>query len=1162
MNIQKSFRIGACVALGALGGAIEVHALPPPCFANVRDYGYMWWQNGMLNPIYHIKTSRYAMSFNVSILGPATLFPLYSSPLESAALTESNAASFPAFPPVTFSCQVTANGHTNPVLAASSDNHDAQLVECGKFFQRRWQKVSLPGGPALDLQKSGLEVAAWPDRISFVLRLVPSNTVANGQAEMTLGLTNIYSTLLSNSMGRALLAADGSGFGFLKSAGSASLIVNPDTGLVTVRTAVSDWIAGQEYSVGFIIYPAGSNVAGVLADAVAEEASPLTLAATELAPTVTGLVTSYDSDRGWYDVSLRNDVGTGDDGLVRTRLAVTNLTSSPRVLRLNFDGIPFYIPGLTALLRDEHQYPVGIPVQLSKNWHTSPAGERFQGWWFHGLTMLTVPAGAALNFELVMVGQNWGGLPAATHSQLSVIGYGGNQQWDEAALGNYGEALTYDAEHVLTDNDCADSRPMLVTDDNGNHGAWGINVGGASFLRYFDAAGQPCRHNRMRTRYARYCPNLTDVIYAGKTDDDAMEFNFSAGLYRSDDYTRGLHHLRIDVKADTSFSRLVFFQEAADTYNGNNGATHAFGTSTNLAPLRQWAATFGQNQYIGTPVALTGPMSWVMTMDSPPEDGLTAANRGFIIRSWKARINGTNDIPPYLAERSTADGSILDLVPPPGVTTLKAGDYVEAEIERFYIPRYPAGYYGPNAHFRVALTNYENNYRLALREAAGNTLSVSAQTGVVEHLYPIQIRATNNVAAFTVIGGIGYVPFTFTGLSDYRGPILEEYLDGVWTTVRQAVHGNDFWQCDFNAESGTWETTFSVKLDGTDYQSVELLMSSPRMHTFRFRLDPAAMEPQLPLPDFEGAVIGAGNPGYPNQTWWINGTNGNQYAQWSISMHAGIRGTAAAMATPGPYAKGGSDKYIQPLRMYYFSVLPGTQYTVGFWYKAIGPGFTGHTGRLEGDGFTGDSEMQLQILEAPNADCTGGWQWPNGLSIGTAAADWTYASRTFTTLPTTHSIGLKFGMLFGDANRTNVTDRFYLDNVTNLVAALAPLGTPEWWLTMHGLTNGSCALAEMDDNDKDGLSNWQEYLADTNPTNASSVLKILSLQNDKSGLHVKWQGGVESSQILEFTDCLNPNGSSWQPLFTNRPPTGVSNEFCEAIEPCGRGFFRIRGTFP
>ncbi len=56
-------------------------------------------------------------------------------------------------------------------------------------------------------------------------------------------------------------------------------------------------------------------------------------------------------------------------------------------------------------------------------------------------------------------------------------------------------------------------------------------------------------------------------------------------------------------------------------------------------------------------------------------------------------------MPPYLVERSLAGASIFDLVPPPGVTTLKAGDSVEAEIVRFYVPKPATNYYGPNAHF-------------------------------------------------------------------------------------------------------------------------------------------------------------------------------------------------------------------------------------------------------------------------------------------------------------------------------------------------------------------------------------------------------------------------------------------------------------------------------
>ena len=58
---------------------------------------------------------------------------------------------------------------------------------------------------------------------------------------------------------------------------------------------------------------------------------------------------------------------------------------------------------------------------------------------------------------------------------------------------------------------------------------------------------------------------------------------------------------------------------------------------------------------------------------------------------------------PWIAERGVkargADTSTADLVPPPGVTRLEPGDFVEATIEHVVMPQFAADYYGPNEAF-------------------------------------------------------------------------------------------------------------------------------------------------------------------------------------------------------------------------------------------------------------------------------------------------------------------------------------------------------------------------------------------------------------------------------------------------------------------------------
>jgi hypothetical protein len=586
-------------------------------------------------------------------------------------------------------------------------------------------------------------------------------------------------------------------------------------------------------------------VAEVLANAVDTETTPLPLKATSVVPAGGSLSVAYDTDRGWYEVLLSAKGTAGDDGILRAQVAVTNDSSSPRVVRLNFNGEPFYIPGITAVLRDASQTPLGIPVQLSKNWHNDGSGSdprKFVGSWFHGLTLLTVPANTNLLFELAMVGQNWGGLPSATHSQLSVIGYYNNgcSQWDEAALGNFGESLCYDPDHGLTDNDGTDSRPILLRDTNNATGKWCGNFGGVQFLRYSDNGGTQRRHSRMRTRFARYCPNLTEAVYAGQTDDGKMTLSYSAGLTRSDDYTRGLHQISVNISSNLSFSRLVFFQMPGDTYAYNNGTLLAYGNSDQTNALRQWtAAASGQNKNIGTAVTLTGNHPWVSIAGSPGDGTMRAAAKGYVIRSWKARLNGVDNVPPYVVEHSLPSGwtgSSLDLVPPPGVTTLKAGDYVQAVIERFYVPQFAGDYYGPDQNLAQAVSTYGNTCNMALREAVGNALSLTIQIGSLAQIYPtLKIVLTNDAAQFSVSGGLNYVPVTFTGASTYQNPVVEELEGFTWTAIDQAVNGHDFWQADYDSATRRWDLTYNLRLGNTNYQDIAALRANSLTRTFRFR---------------------------------------------------------------------------------------------------------------------------------------------------------------------------------------------------------------------------------------------------------------------------------------------------------------------------------------
>lgn len=427
-----------------------------------------------------------------------------------------------------------------------------------------------------------------------------------------------------------------------------------------------------------------------------------------------------------------------------------------------------------------------------------------------------MPASSTNELELTLAYGHWGGLPAASHAQLSLIGWGGNQLWEQSALGSWGESICYDPNQAQANASITDARPLMVTSMGGKEQwGWTINAGGGDFFRLFDPAGKRVAHEAMRSAYHRQGPCLTEVTHAGRLCP-GVEQSMTVSLARSDDLVRGVYRIRLDVNQPTEFSRFVVFQIGADTYSYTGERKFAVGDESGL--IKEWETQWGGDVYRAKPAEWTGSIPWVslheaVRLEAHPKGAW--ANRGLVLREWKARLGG-KPASPWFAERGVKiharTSSTFDILPPSDVKRLEPGDFIEATIEHIVMPQFAADYYGPNEALRAALAIHENSWQMIQREAAGNDRRVEIQTGTLTRLHPdIGIRASNDAAEFKLAGGIGQVPITFTDLSSNAGHRL--IVNG--SPFDQSVHGSDFWQTDYDPHTQRWSRAYNVPASGS-----------------------------------------------------------------------------------------------------------------------------------------------------------------------------------------------------------------------------------------------------------------------------------------------------------------------------------------------------------
>lgn len=476
------------------------------------------------------------------------------------------------------------------------------------------------------------------------------------------------------------------------------------------------------------------------------------------------------------------------------------------------------ITGLVPILCHEDGTPTGIPVQISKNWHYPKIGSYLRAY-----TQLPALPGKQ-NYKLRIAYGFYGTLPSASHAQLSLVGYGGNNRWDQLAIGCWGETICFDVDRSCVDVAVTDVRMLMArTGADGRKWSWTTAGWGGDWLYTQDSNGDRHHPSGLKTAYFAHGPCLTDVRYDGYYGSQReIAFDAQVQTLRTDDYARTFQ------KFSYTFDKEV---SAKDTWLFKMGRTSnyahpqfAYGNADGLIANIEAPATLKKNEFLLENTEMTGTAPWWVSFPGAfqtRDDSKGTGYRALVIRNYKATLGGKITTQPSFSipvHQTNKDGSAnLDflLTAPKGIEHFQPGDTIEMDLEWITLHREADDYYGPNETYRQHLTENPSSWKTTYREAIGNDLAIDVTGGTLLNHYPIQIQAGTNADTVSVQieGGVGYVPIRFQGLSSANGYTLYQRFGGEQIPLDQSVHGNDFWQTDYDTATGSYSRVYNLPLD-------------------------------------------------------------------------------------------------------------------------------------------------------------------------------------------------------------------------------------------------------------------------------------------------------------------------------------------------------------
>ena len=474
------------------------------------------------------------------------------------------------------------------------------------------------------------------------------------------------------------------------------------------------------------------------------------------------------------------------------------------------------ITGVCPILCYADGTPTGTPVQLSKNWHDETVGNYLMAY-------TRLPASKTEQTYLLRLAYGfYGTLPSASHSQLSLVGYGSrnNGRWDQLAIGCFGETICFDLDMSCVENTITDIRLLMARDGaQGKKWSWTDAGWGGDWLNIVGNRQQKLFPKEMKTAYLSQGPCLTDARHSGVYGANReVRFTTQIQTLRTDDYSRSFQNFRYDFDTDIAAEKATIFKLGRTSKYTT--PVIAYGNSNGLIKRQSEPSGLKEGYIFVGDTTFTGPGPWWVAFPGGRSSGKHGGTgyKALIIRKFEAVVDGKKQTAPafraiqYKSQNSEPNLD-FELLASAGKPAFKQGDFIDMELELITLPNSAADYYGPNEAFRKHLQANPSSWKTTFREAKQNDLQVNVTGGKLVNSYPISIAATAPEVIVDIRGGVGAVPVSFSGLSSAAGRTLYQVVDGKRQKFDQSVHGNDFWQTDYDPSTRTFKLTFNLPLD-------------------------------------------------------------------------------------------------------------------------------------------------------------------------------------------------------------------------------------------------------------------------------------------------------------------------------------------------------------